>query len=522
MPSKLSQALANLKNSNHANTPVHFGTSERKLTSEQRKVLSSGAKKIKIQAFAGTGKTTLLQEMATQYSKANGLYLAFNKSIAHEASKSFPSNVVCKTHNALALSELRRYDASWRNVRADKLAPIYPEHISELLQDQHISSPLILKIISTYIYSYEESIGLSHFPHNDSFLTQLHSVERYEEHLKAAKTVWKEMSDANSLFPMPHDGYLKLWATNPKPLHFDFIMIDEAQDSNPSFIRAMDPQEARQIYVGDEHQGIYTFRGAINALASLKNAEENTLTITHRFGQKICAIANKIIHAKGISSTLEPSHAAANTTINYGRAPLGTKPLFLARTNAGLFRKALELTQHGKNFYLTGGADKLNFPDLADLMKLSSQASDGTYRNFKNLQTLQEQATEHGKVDLAMRAKIAIEYGDKLPDILSAINKKILNEHNKTTETPTISTIHQAKGLEFNWVELIDDFPEINATQTPAQALEPHETEEANIFYVAITRAKIGLAINNPKLQTWAQHATVLLNNKHEDEENLF
>lgn len=522
MQSKLSQALSNFKNADQSPSRVNARNSDNKLTSEQQSALASGAKKIKIQAFAGTGKTTLLKEMAIQYNQAKGLYLAFNRSIAQEASNSFPSNVTCKTHNALALSELRRHDASWRNVRAEKLSPIYPEHIADLLQDQSINSLLILRVISTFIYSPDENIGLAHFPLNDAFLAQLHSMERYEEHLDAAQKVWQEMIDANSPFPMPHDGYLKLWSINPKQLPFDFIMIDEAQDSNPSFIRAMEQQRARQIYVGDEHQGIYTFRGAVNALASLQNAEENTLTITHRFGQKICALANQIIHSKGISASLKPSIAATDSTINYGHSPLGAKPLFLARTNAGLFRKALKLTQQGKNFCLIGGAEKLNFPDLGDLMKLNNQENDGDYRDFKSLQKLHEQAMEHGKVDLAMRAKIAIEYGQKLPDILSAINEKISSTQNKTAETPTISTIHQAKGLEFDWVELIDDFPEINATKMPPQALELREMEEANIFYVAITRAKFGLTITNPNLQSWAQNATSQIKNKQEAEENLF
>lgn len=522
MQSKLSQALANFKNTEQAPKTPPPPTIGNKLTDEQLNILASGSKKIKIQAFAGTGKTTLLKELSTQYSQAKGLYLAFNKSIAQEASNSFPPNVVCKTHNALALSELRRFDASWRNVRAEKLSPIYPEHIGDLLQDQNINCLLILRIISAFIYSPDEKIGLTHFPLNDAFLTQLHDIERYEEHLDAAKKVWQEMTDANSPFPMPHDGYLKLWSINPRQLPFDFIMIDEAQDSNPSFICAMEQQRARQIFVGDEHQGIYTFRGAVNALATLKNAEENTLTITHRFGRQICAIANQIIHSKGITTTLKPSQAAMDTTINYGHSPLGAKPLFLARTNAGLFKKAFELTQQGKNFSLIGGAEKLNFPDLGDLMKLNNQDNDGNYRNFQNLHKLHEQAMEHGKVDLAMRAKIAIEYGQKLPDILSAINKRILDAKNKNADTPTISTIHQAKGLEFDWVELIDDFPEINATKIPAQALEPHEIEEANIFYVAITRAKKGLTINNPNLQLWAQNATAQIKTQQEAEENLF
>jgi superfamily I DNA/RNA helicase len=49
--------------------------------------LSGGS--LKINAFAGTGKTTTLEYLAA-HSRAQGIYLAFNKSIADNAAGRFP------------------------------------------------------------------------------------------------------------------------------------------------------------------------------------------------------------------------------------------------------------------------------------------------------------------------------------------------------------------------------------------------------------------------------------------------
>lgn len=69
-------------------------------TSEQMEAMrlfgQGGA--LKVNAFAGTGKTTTPQLLAGATNR-RGLYLAFNRSIAEEAKRRFGSNVVCSTVN---------------------------------------------------------------------------------------------------------------------------------------------------------------------------------------------------------------------------------------------------------------------------------------------------------------------------------------------------------------------------------------------------------------------------------------
>jgi predicted AAA+ superfamily ATPase len=74
------------------------------LTTQQNEIIESipKYKNIKINAFAGTGKTTTLKLIANKYKEKKILYLAFNSSIKNEASKIFPSNSFIKTTHGLA------------------------------------------------------------------------------------------------------------------------------------------------------------------------------------------------------------------------------------------------------------------------------------------------------------------------------------------------------------------------------------------------------------------------------------
>ena len=62
---------------------------------------------LKVNAIAGSGKTSTLELLADANQKPS-LLLAFNKSIADEASRRFPAHVSCRTINSLAYAHTDR------------------------------------------------------------------------------------------------------------------------------------------------------------------------------------------------------------------------------------------------------------------------------------------------------------------------------------------------------------------------------------------------------------------------------
>ena len=75
-----------------------------KPTKEQQDIIddSKFEPKMKIKAFAGTGKTSTLIDVVKANPNKKFLNLCFNKSIATEANRKFPSNCESKTVHSLA------------------------------------------------------------------------------------------------------------------------------------------------------------------------------------------------------------------------------------------------------------------------------------------------------------------------------------------------------------------------------------------------------------------------------------
>lgn len=493
------------------------------LTEEQAEAVASGARRIKVQAFAGAGKTTLLRAFAERSIRAKGIYLAFNQSIARQASIVFPDNVACLTHNAMALRALGARDASWRSLAHGKLDQVQARHLTELPGQGGLNLDLVLATLAAFIQSPDEEIGIRHVPVEEArLLGQNSDALDPEKCVRFARASWLRMADPTSQVPMPHDGYLKLWSIAPAELPCDFALIDESQDSNPAFLAGLEKQRCRQVFVGDEHQGIYGFRGAVNALSTLIGCEERSLTLTHRFGPGLCDLANALIRHKGATLFLRSADSSARTQVVLGQAPLGSNPLYLARTNAGLFDKAFELATHGKNFRLLGAEAKLDFTDLQELLALADGDREGRYANYVDLYELEEDALTQGRNDLALRAKLARVHGRRLPAMLAAINAKIESASTQPgSAVPTLSTLHQAKGLEAEWVELLPDFA-FAPRPGDAPPTTAEKIEECNVLYVAITRAKKGLAIRAPVVAEWTKTLPPPQSRPAEEEVDLF
>ncbi|WP_183135294.1 UvrD-helicase domain-containing protein, partial [Pseudomonas coronafaciens] len=87
-------------------------------TEEQLPAIHSFAKKLLVQAFAGTGKTTTLVGYATHNSSVKMLYLCYNKAVEIAAKNRFPRNVTCKTAHGLAYAV---YGSQYKHKQAGNL-----------------------------------------------------------------------------------------------------------------------------------------------------------------------------------------------------------------------------------------------------------------------------------------------------------------------------------------------------------------------------------------------------------------
>lgn len=94
------------------------------------------------------------------------------------------------------------------------------------------------------------------------------------------------------------------------------------------------------------------------------------------------------------------------------------------------------------------------------------------------------------------------------------------NEQNRRKASIVLSTIHSAKGLEWDEVWLIDIMDKVFPTSQATASMELLE-EERRLFYVGMTRAKTKLSISYPEKTNYGNSSSMFIRAILEKEENL-
>jgi superfamily I DNA/RNA helicase len=80
--------------------------------------------------------------------------------------------------------------------------------------------------------------------------------------LPYARAAWEDLCSPAGRLRFEHDHYLKMWAMTAPQLPGDFVLLDEAQDTNPVLEEIFLNQSAQRVCVGDPSQQIYGWRFA--------------------------------------------------------------------------------------------------------------------------------------------------------------------------------------------------------------------------------------------------------------------
>ena len=274
---------------------------------------------------------------------------------------------------------------------------------------------------------------------------------------------------------------------NLRQRQFDRIFVDECQDLNLAQIelvlRAIKPG-GRIVAVGDPRQGIYRFRGAddraFERITEKLNAKELPLSVCYRCASSIVRMAQEI----------EPKiQAAPNAEAGEVRwvsheemvAAVKGGDFVLSRTNAPLVSLCLGLLADGRPAMIQGREVGKQLTGLVKKQKATS------------VEELRTSIEEWGKKECARLAAkrrdtqpvedktaciLAISEGARsVQDVIERIER--LFAETSDFSRIVLSSTHRAKGLERDRVWLLAD----TYRRRPG-------VEEANIFYVAVTRAR--------------------------------
>ncbi|XP_037316557.2 F-box DNA helicase 1 [Pungitius pungitius] len=508
------------------------GRPQVQLTGEQQQILSHDVQKdhvVKIVAFAGTGKTTTLVKYAEQRPHLRFLYAAFNKSVASEAQRRFPSNVTCKTVHSLAFADVGRRYQSCRKLTFD-LKPFAINSVLPECRGGFARAKVVSTTLKTFMASPDETLTVAHVPvFRITRNREREIITEPERKLFAgeALTIWNKMKDLNetkaNAYHMTHDGYLKLWQLQvPKPSlsqQYDVIFIDEAQDCTPVILDVFLAQSCGKILVGDPHQQIYTFKGAVNALNLIDHTHIFYLTQSFRFGAEIAFVGATILKVcKGVEKILVGGkqkggvcdEAADNvgTALKEGVSPCPGKTAILSRCNVTVFSEAVRLTDSNPQcrIHFIGGVNGIGLNRIRDIWQLlegTKRVRDPLIRSFANKKqngvwAFRKYVEQTNDLELETKLNIVEKYGKRIPELAKRLEKCFEEDFHKADFI--LGTVHKAKGLEFDTVMVTDDFAKVPSSKhnlhfNPDFSFSKLADDEWNLLYVAVTRARTSLII---------------------------
>lgn len=476
-------------------------------TDEQLQVIHCNDKMVVVDAFAGCGKTTTAQGYALAHPKERILYMCLNKANQLEASKRFGSNVTPMTTHALA----------WGQVKPDRnrIAPSWKPIVlmDQMRTNDSREAMVAIRILNDFFNSSDRDISSKHaigvMSDND---LQDSEINRGVD---LARSAWKKMMDPNDKLQMPHDAYLKMFALRAPKLDFDTIIFDEAQDANPVTFQILQGQShCKSICIGDRHQSIYGFRGAVDAMSiHLRNGATHLhLTQTWRFGPKIAATANLILnHMLGEKNSIKgmaqdgawsPKHAT-----------------ILTRTNAELLRYAAPI--RGKGVHWLGGVENYRIDQMLDAYHLYSgnraMIKDTLMqRRFMNWNDYTRYAEDANDADARVLVSVVADFGDEIPALVRDIRLNAVIDEAKAEHTYT--TGHKSKGQEWKCVQMAEDFKSLkdaeeHYSKNPDTAISEKLRQELQLTYVAVTRGKDAVKLNK-ETDTWVKNLDKHLHNR--------
>lgn len=468
------------------------------LTEEQKSVIRAFAngRNLKVNAFAGAGKTSTLVELGRSTPK-RGLYLSFNRRNADEAKARFPESVDCRTTHSLAYRAVSRQFPSAKlstpltsaiihmqmDLQDVSFSFLHQENGEEQERHYRLRARQIASIVGTtvrqWLYSDYPDLGQYRIAMLGSMVHWPSVVQsEVDKHVRGlCVQCWQKMSEPSDPLPLSHDGYVKYWALSNPVLNASFVLLDEAQDTNPVILDVLQKQECQVVYVGDRHQQIYEWRGAVNAMEAIHSEDELQLSQSFRFGKAIADLANKVLRQLGETTPLR-GHETVESRVGRTNAQA-----ILARTNVSVISRFIDLVIQNKKVAIQGGTKEL-ITLLNGLLDIQNGISSDLpellgIESWNDLKQFTE--TDEGR---SLAPLVSLAETHRIPKLLAMLNRACQPEDCEIL----LSTLHKAKGLEWDRVELLSDFAP--RSQPKDQQSEMQNKEELRILYVAITRAK--------------------------------
>lgn len=524
-----------------------------------------------IEAVAGSGKTFTIIEMIVEIvlsrialghrpSRIIAL-MAFNSKVAKELSDRINARNLAAWVTVGTVHKFGKdaFELSYPKPKIDeRFKPKIPGLLDPLLKAHRIEWKLTKVFQSAIALARDTGIGIL-LPNNTNTwkdLIEKHDIAFDEDKVSLSlfisicQTVLEKSNAIKSQIDFSDMIYLPLLENLPFP-QFDFVFIDEAQDTNATrrevakrmlkqssnkplcCEKEMDdittqetatwgeaefrcaacnktqtaPLESlknagRLICVGDRHQAIYGFTGADNDALDIIKQEFNShylpLSVCFRCSTSVIAHARQLvnhIHAKpnAVEGTVTKIKEFAWRK-NLHLTPGIQTHAILCRKNAPLISLAFQLLRDGTPCRIEGRDVGEQLISLCKKSKTHDKPSLIAWLSAHLRQQQQKLSpyafeTLQDKV-FCITTVINLPSIRSLEDFYSQIKLLFSDYDPSLPPRLTLSSVHKSKGLEWPTVHLLGR----NAWMpSPFAVQEWMQDQETNLTYVAITRAQVNL-----------------------------
>lgn len=450
-----------------------------------------------IEAVAGSGKTTTIVE-GVKRARGTTIFLAFNKSIAEELKS---RGVNARTFHSLTYGAVTQHKGV-RTVEADKLRRLCDAKLKG--EEVQIYGAFITKLVGL---GRQAGIGCLIPDVTQSWLDLCihHDLEPENDNAdlgRALELASELLSWSNAAPMVDFDDLLYLAVKDGISLpKFDFIFVDEAQDTNAiqrALLRKIMKKTSRVVAVGDPAQAIYGFRGAdsesMNLIAEEFDCKRLPLSISYRCATSVVKYAQQWVShiqaaegaAEGLVEELgrkwdHKMFQANDLVVSRKTAPLITMAYSFLRARVPVTVMGREIGQG-----LKGLINKMNAKGVDHLLtKLDAYRDREVEKALAKKDDAKVEAIEDRIGAITCLIDSMPETERTILALLNTIDSLFADKKNAVV----LATIHKSKGLEADRVFWL------GRNECPAKWARQdwQKQQEINLCYVAATRAKQAL-----------------------------
>ena len=291
------------------------------------------------------------------------------------------------------------------------------------------------------------------------------------------------------------------------------LVIDEAQDMGADDFKLVQAlmhqnEEMRVIAVGDDDQNIYAFRGSdskyMQSLVTEEKAKLYEMTDNYRSSKAVVDCANRFVkrlsgrikHTLIQSATGEEGKVMTLKSLLDAEIKVQGSTAILTRTNEETMQVAYELEQRGLHATVAQSMGGFRFGNLAEVrfflkqlgkdeISISKEKWQEAKRRTLDTYALSTclNVMKHFFTDFEATRQVYYRsdlreyiFESNIEDFIAADNQSVF-----------VSTIHKAKGREFDTVYLLSPIP------------DGRDINDMRAYYVGLTRAKRNLyLVPNP------------------------